>query len=292
MITPQKKANKLAKNIGLTTPLYLKREDLHPLLSHKGRSLPYMIEIYIAQGHASFVVSSSGNAALAAGLFIKKYNQKNKDKLMLKIFVGENIDNKKLRLLKKLQDKNISITKTKNPKQNAFQMNKNKTAKLLRQSTDDLALVGYKSLARELSQIKNISAIFIPTSSGTTAQGLYEAFQKLKITPQIHIVQTTACHPLAEEFSKTKNISQKSLANAIVDKVAHRKEKIIAEIKNSHGFGWIADNKQIEETIKITQQAEKIKLSPNSALSIVGLRQAIKNNWNFTGPIVCLVTGA
>ncbi|MFA6547477.1 MAG: PLP-dependent lyase/thiolase [Candidatus Magasanikbacteria bacterium] len=312
MITPQTKPQKLAKTLGLAVPLYFKREDLHPLGSHKGRSLPIMIDTYVKQGQVNFVISSSGNAALATGLYIKKYNQKHKNKLSLQIFVGEKIDKNKLGLLKKVMSKNITITQTKNPKQSAFQMDKSGQAKILRQSTDDLALLGYEQLALELSKIKNLSAVFIPTSSGTTAQGLYNGFKKLKLTPQIHIVQTTACHPITDALSLSSSclsssrmrgsinnsqipafagMTKISLAGAIVDNVAHRKEMVVADIKSSRGFGWVADDTQIKDIIKLVYKTEKIKLSSNSALSIVGLQQATKQNWKFTGPIVCLITG-
>lgn len=293
MITPQTKHQKLAKLLGLEVPIYFKREDLHPLGSHKGRSLPLMVDTYVKQGHSNFVISSSGNAALAVGLYIKKYNQKHKNKLSLQIFVGEKIDSFKLKTLKKVLSKNITILQTKNPKQMAFQLDKSGQAKILRQSTDDNALLGYDQLAQELSKIKNLSAVFIPTSSGTTAQGLFNGFKKLKINPQIHIVQTTACHPMAINFSPIghEKTSTESIAGAIVDIIAHRKETVVTDIKKSRGFGWIADNYQIENAIKLVSKIEKIKLSPNSALSIAGLEEALKEKWKFDGPVVCLITG-
>src|SRR3989339_688976 len=190
MITPQTKHQKLAKILGLEVPLYFKREDLHPLESHKGRSIPLMVDTYVKQGYSNFVISSSGNAALAAGLYIKKYNQKHKNKLSLQIFVGEKIDSFKLKTLKKVLSKNITITQTKNPKQTSFQIDKSGEAKILRQSTDDIALLGYNQLAKELRY-----------------------------------------------------------------------------------------------------KTEKIQLSQNGALSIVGLQQAIKLNWKFDGSVICLITG-
>ncbi len=307
MITPQTKHQKLAKTLGLEAPLYFKREDLHPLGSHKGRSIPLMVDFYVKQGLANFVISSSGNAALAAGLYIKKFNRTHKNKLTLQIFVGEKIDKAKEKILTKILSKNIFLIKIKNPKQSAFQIDKSGKAKILRQSIDDTALTGYEQLALELNKIKNLSAIFIPTSSGTTAQGLHAAFKKLKLNPQIHIVQTSAVHPITEKFllsfpqkresvDTTKipafaGMTKTSLAGAIVDNIAHRKEMVTADITNSHGFGWIADDQQIKNTIKLVEETEKIKLSPNSALAIVGLQQAIKQNWKFDGSVVCLITG-
>ena len=145
MLTPQPPATKLASAIGLTVPLYLKREDLNPYGSHKGRSIPMMIETYARQGARDFVVSSSGNAALAAAEWVSQ-----RPELSLSIFVGENIqEDKELRIMNyELRFKNIKVEQISNPKQAAFQMDKAGKAKNLRQSTDDLALTGYEELAR------------------------------------------------------------------------------------------------------------------------------------------------
>lgn len=294
MITPQTQAKQLARALGLTTGLYLKREDLHPHGSHKGRSIPLMIEKYLQLGNNNFCISSSGNAAISAAITINKYNVKHKKaKLGLKIFVGKSINTNKLNVLKKLLNKEVVLEKSANPKQSAFQIDKNGLAKNLRQSTDDAALIGYTELAKELSKIKDLSAVFVPTSSGTTAQGLYEEFKKLKLSPQIHIVQTQSCHPIADAFNNhiTKTPTSPSIAGAIVDKVAHRKEKVVAAIKTSNGNGWICNNKEIKTAINLLKKTEKIKASPNSALAVAGLEQAIKNNWGFSGPVVCILTG-
>jgi len=96
MKTPLINAENLAKQLGLPA-LYFKREDLHPYGSHKGRSIPKMIEKYTTEGICDFVISSSGNAALAAALFIKEHNEKNPtNKLNLKIYIGYRIDKEKL----------------------------------------------------------------------------------------------------------------------------------------------------------------------------------------------------
>lgn len=288
MLTPQPQAKKLAKALGLNTPLYLKREDLHPQGSHKGRSIPIMIDKYIKSGWADFCISSSGNAAISAAITVNEYNAKHKkNQLGLMVFVGKNIDSSKLKIIKRLLNKKVLLKKTDNPKQLAFQMEKTGSAKNLRQSTDDTALIGYASLAKELAKIKNLNAVFIPTSSGTTAQALHEEFQKLKLSPQIHIVQTPACHPMV----KSPIPMSPSLATAIVDNVGFRKETVKKGMLDSGGSGWIATNKEILEASALIKKTENIAVSPNSALSIAGLELAIKNKWDFKGPIVCLLTG-
>lgn len=288
MITPNQSAPKLAKKLGLNAELILKREDLHPYGSHKGRSMPFIIQEYIKKGIKNFVISSSGNAALAAAETVKDYNSEDPDKkISLKIFIGENIDSEKF---KKIQNyskfENIFIEQTKRPKQSAFLANKEKGLTLLRQSTDDLALKGYQELADELGEV---SAVFIPTSSGTTAQGLYEGFKKNNLTPQIHIAQTTECHPFAESDKKIK--AEKSLALAIVDTVGHRRQEIKNVLKNSRGRGYIITNKEIKKAMKLIKKTENLEISPNSALSIAALRQAIKDKTDLGKKVVCLITG-
>ncbi len=295
-LTPQIEAKKLASAFATHAKIYLKREDLHPYGSHKGRSIPHMIETYLQNGVTHFCISSSGNAALAAALYIKEYNTKHKNnKLNLTIFLGKNINKQKLDILKKISEDTIRIEKTDNPKQSAFKMDKASLAKNLRQSTDDIALIGYSDLAQELATIKNLQAIFIPTSSGTTAEGLYKNFTKMGLKPQIHIVQTTSCHPVAQAFSpsttNSQNTAEVSLAGAIVDKVVFRKENVIRAVKKSKGNVWVCTNTEIKQAIKITKKTEHIDISANSALSVAGLSQAIKNNWQFTGVVVCLITG-
>jgi len=282
-MTPQQSYPKLAQAIGIKE-LILKREDLHPFGSHKGRSIPKMIEEYVKQGHTNFVISSSGNAALAAIYSINDLKD-----ISLKVFVGKNIDEEKLQTLVssiKYQASSISIKQVENPKQQAFlEAKNNKNVINLRQSTDDLALIGYKSLVDELEKIKNLQAIFVPASSGTTAQALAD------LNAQIHIVQTTACNPIAQEFDNNYDKSANSIAGAIVDKVAIRKEKVIETIKKSQGFGWVVNDEEIQNAINLVKETADIDISENSALSIAGLQKAVKNSWKWNGPVVCLITG-
>lgn len=306
MITPQNVEPRLAEALGLSAQLYLKREDLHPYGSHKGRSIPLMIEKYVKAGRRDFVISSSGNAALAAAYCVQNYNCHSgpgagiqSPPLKLKIFVGEKIDGGKMKMLADLADKNIEFRQVKNPRQSAFAADKAGHGQLLRQSSDGSALNGYDGLARELAKIKNLSAVFIPTSSGTTAQALHHSFRDLGVNPQIHIVQTSVCHPIAAAVENNKRLplpetehkDETSLAGAIVDKIARRKEKVLRAIKNSHGNGWIANNAEIAQAMKQVKKYCDFDVSANSALSVAGLAQALASGWEFDGPVACLITG-
>ena len=274
--------------------VFLKREDQHKYGSHKGRSIPPMVKKYFKEeGITNYVISSSGNAALAAIHAIQVHNRNNPSKLKLTVFVGLNIDGSKLKmLLAIIEDPNVKLEQVERPKQAAFQIDKEGTAKLLRQSTDNNALAGYFELAQELDKIPNLQAIFIPTSSGTTAQGLGEAFQTefVEQNPQIHIVQTTSCHPIAETFDNDFTEAE-SVAGAIVDKVAHRKEEVLKNIEGSKGSAWIVSNEEIANAQEIAKNGCHLAMSANSALSIAGLKKAAEHGFKFDGNVVCLITG-
>ncbi len=294
MKTPQQSHTSLAQALGVQE-VWLKREDMHPYGSQKGRSIPLMIQTYFKhQGLTRFVISSSGNAALAGALTVKKHNQNNPHaKISLQIFVGQHIDVTKLKKLQTVikDEEYIALEQHTNPKQQAFQLDKQGQAKFLRQSTDDLALEGYTELAQELSKIPNLQAIFIPTSSGTTAQGLAQAFSSLNQKPQIHIVQTETCHPLAEQFDTPRGMEKTSLAGAIVDNIAHRKQQVQELIQQSGGYGWIVNNQEIQQAKTITMEKTNIDISFNSALSVAGVRKAVEKGWKWNGAVVCLITG-
>lgn len=292
MKTIQMPYSDLAEALGVPD-LYLKREDEHKYGSHKGRSIPLMIKTYHKEGITHFTISSSGNAALAAILAAESRIKNNPESpIFLKVFVGENIEPKKLRKLERAitEKNNITIEQTENPKQRAFLLEKEGQAKNLRQSTDDLALEGYFELGEELAKIPNLCAVFVPTSSGTTAQALGQYFVENNHPIGVHIVQSTSCHPMAQDFDTPPN-NGTSVAKAIVDRVAHRHDAVIEAVKNSNGSGWIPDNPEIREMKKLVQEKTGIHISLNSALSLAGLKKAVDSGFVFPGPVACLVCG-
>lgn len=293
MQTPQELKAELGKSLGLPdeTSLYFKREDLHPYGSHKGRSIPLMIDERIKAGGTHFAISSSGNAALAAGLHVQKINEsrKDNDKIMLEILVGKNINSAKLERLEKLKDSNILISSQDRPLQALFMKTQDPSVQSLRQSNDPLALVGYGSLAEELEKIPDLNAIFIGTSSGTTGQALAEYFKDKKV--EINIVQTSSCHPMTDAFLQYEGNNDKSIADAIVDTVALRKDILIPLIKKSGGNGWVASNEEIVAAQDIVKKNTSLAISANSALSVAGLMQAIYTGKKWSGAVVCLITG-
>lgn len=291
-MTPLEQYPKLAEKIG-TSNLYFKREDLHKYGSHKGRSIPFMIDFYYKKGDRKFAISSSGNAALAGAKYVAEFNATNNDKIYLDIFVGHNVNESKLKKLKTLEQENSSNLRVliKERPLQALNQAIEEGYRSLRQSTDDVALSGYVSLANELTEDPGLGAVFIGTSSGTTAQALAQYFIDNKINTQVHIVQTSSCHPIVDQFENYDGPQEKSLADAIVAQTTERMPKLVDLINKTSGYAWTATNDKIEMARELVLTNTNVTISNNSALSIVGVMQAVYRDWKIDGEIVCLICG-
>ncbi|HEU0081153.1 MAG TPA: PLP-dependent lyase/thiolase [Candidatus Paceibacterota bacterium] len=296
MVTPQTESPEIARELGVGA-LYLKREDLHPLGSHKGRSIPVMIDLKVAKGATDFAISSSGNAALAAARHIKARNAAG-SKLSLLILVGRNIEAGKLKRLQEeaVGEPRIRIEAEARPLQALFNLIKNDGKTSLRQSNDPDALVGYRTLAAEIAATPNLEAVFIGTSSGTTAEALADYFVEHagrtgEPFPQVHVVQTAGVSPIAKAFAQEESEPEASLADAIVDKVAHRALSVENAVRKTAGHGWIASNADIRRAIELLRDKAGIEATPNGALSLAGLIKARASGRRFAGSVVCVVTG-
>lgn len=272
MITPHEEYANLAAEIGVPR-LFFKREDLHPLKSHKGRSIPVMMDHYMQKGIFHFAISSSGNAAIAAAMYAKEKNAE------LDIYVGKKINTKKLYTLQDLCGGNIRLHQVERPLQALTQSG----IAPLRQSNDDVALHGYAPLANELLTIPGLQAVFVPTSSGTLAQALATELRSVKV----YVVQTTSCHPIADAIGAMSDQTEESTADAIVDKIALRKEKIKALVADA----YIATNENIQTAQALVKRHTDLSLSPNGVLSVAGLMEAIYTGEKLEGTIACIITG-
>ncbi len=301
MKSPQLPAPRLAAALGLTSEVWLKREDLHKSGSHKGRSIPHMIKEYTRAGKRRFVISSSGNAARSAMQDVASHNKNPQaEPLELVVLVGEHIDTGKWDILKKCAETTSGITLIQhtNPRQEAQRLSQ-KGYQLLRQSTDDTALFGYGELALELHRIPGLSAVFIPTSSGTLAEGIYQGFiqENTSPLPEFHIVQTVSCHPLATAWfaNKKQKLSELpaeiSLASAITDNIGQRQKQIINLLTATRGAAWIITNEQIQKAQHLVLESEGVEISATSALSVAALQAALASGWKPQGAVACLITG-
>lgn len=230
---------------GSNAEVYAKMENENPTGTHKDRSMGPWIDHYAQQGKKKFVLSSSGNSAFAAARHCDEMG------LELSIFMHPSDRGEKLAKIKKY--KNVSVELTKTPKKDALHFAKKHNVPLLRASTDDHALEGYKKIAFELiEQLSKIDNIFVPTSSGATLEGIYLGFkEKTRRAPALYAVQTSRVHPISDYFDKDFKPEGVSYAHAIVDNIAHRKKRIVRIAQETGGGGFVIQNKEIEEAKKI-----------------------------------------
>jgi len=278
----------------------LKREDQNPNGSFKDRSLAFQISNYFQKGEKSLVISSSGNAAISAVSYAKMAG------INMHVFVSNEVSEdkiKRLELVSKHGDVNndddiepkVTVHKSERAKSDGMKFALANNLTNLRGSTDDSAIEGFKSLGYEIGKVTDIvDSVFIPCSSGTSTLGVYRGLEELGDEligqfPKIHVVQTTKVNPIAREFDRNFEESEKSLADAIVDNVAHRKDEVVELVKKSQGSGWVISDIEILEAKELLE-AEKIFISNTAALSVAGIIKAVRSNSNINSPLA-LISG-
>ncbi len=269
-----------------TTPLvkldnfYLKREDQNITGSAKDRAIPFQITNLKKQGFKQAVISSTGNAAISAAHFCQQNN------IELTIFLSPTISQQKLSLLKKYNHEIIFSPK---PISDAIKFSKTNNAYLLRQSTDPSALTGYSQIAEDLiSQLPQISSIFIPIGSGTTLLGIA---QKLPKNVKIFGAQSSANPTISKFFDQEFSPENRLITDALSVKFLPNKSKIIEAIKRHQGFSFILQNRDIVDADALLQ-SKNISTSLEGSLSFAGFKKAIKNNYPIGDYPVILLTGA
>ncbi|MBP9759023.1 pyridoxal-phosphate dependent enzyme [Candidatus Dojkabacteria bacterium] len=287
-VTLNEGGTELEKVLINSKTVFFKHEENNPNLSFKDRSMAYWISKYNELGKREFVISSSGNAAVSAISYCKLINAK------LKVFVSKEIPKYKFEnILKASESRNsIEITKSQKPKSDAIKYSKLNNCINLRGSEADFAIEGFKTLGYELyEQNKDIDAVFVCCSSGTSTIGLAQGYNKIAgHIPQIHIVQTTKICPIASQFDKNYEKAINSIANAVSDKIAKRKENVLDIVKSSNGFGWVVSDQEIIEAKK-----ELVKLGIkvegyNAYVSYAGYKKSVKQRGIYKNP-VCIISG-
>jgi len=288
----------LKKFIFNSKEFYIKNEFENPSGSFKDRSMAYVLSYYLSKNINKFAFSSSGNFAISfltytknidveANIFILKNISKEKLKRILNVINKKNYNSEL-----NLKYKNINIDFVEKPKFELFKFLKNNPSfQNLLGSRNEFSIEGYKTIGLELqNQLPETDAIFIPTSSGTGAIGIYNSYVHQKKIPQFHLIQSTKIHPLSKLFDKNFSKSDKCLATAISDRVCLKKEKLIELINISKGFAWtISNDELIKAKIELKAIDKNIKFSYDSLLAFAGFIKAVEK-FKFNKPVL-LFTG-
>jgi threonine dehydratase len=260
---------------------YLKREDQNITGSAKDRAIPFQIANLKKQGFTKAVISSTGNAAISAAHFCQQ-----EKKIDLTIFLSSNISPTKLSILKKFDNEIIFSQK---PISEAIKFAKNQNAYFLRQSTDPSALIGYSQITEDLiKQLPQITSIFIPIGSGTTLLGIAK---KLPKNVKIFGAQSSANPTISKFFDSKFSPENRLITDALSVKFLPNKNKIINTIKNSKGFSFTIQNREIVDADNFLH-SKNIITSLEGALSFAAYQKAIKNNYQVGDYPVILLTGA
>lgn len=255
-----------------------KLEYTNPTGSIKDRGMAYQISYISSKGVKEAVISSSGNAAIAAGNYCMLCGIK------LTAFVNPHIHSKKFDALKKLP---ITVIQSQRPKSDAVKYAQAKNVYNLRQSIDLLGKTGYMTLGFEIADINGIDGVFIPVSSGTTLCGIHDGITKKRKNIPLHAVQTTSIHPVADQFDTDFVPESKSIADALVARFTPRQKEVIAAIKKTGGFGWVVSN---DEVLRAHHWLEDHNLhcSYEGAVGLAGFWKAKKRGHDFKNPLVVL----
>ncbi len=158
-----------------TNTLWIKREDLHPIGSHKGRSIAYQLSVLRSIQAQKLVLSSSGNAAIA----LMKLNQF----FQAFVFVSPQIDPAREAELVASEQTYTRCIGTPFPRNFAqYLVNKHSYVDMRPSQSDD-AIIGLRTLGLELAEqlpdLDDSYSIYIVTTSGANTLGIYEAFNLL-----------------------------------------------------------------------------------------------------------------
>lgn len=262
--------------------LTIKDENKNINGSFKDRGLTYQIVKNIQNGNDKFALSSSGNSAISACYISRNYN------VTLELFLSKNINKNKSEKINQYASELIKINYEEKPRSDLIKFLATNTDFInLRGSTDEIAPLGFKSIAYEITkQVEKYDAIFIPCSSGTSSLGIHMGFRELGIQLPIHVCQTEKVNAIAKNFDNDFNKSESSLADAITDKVAHRKLELIEIIKNTGGYGWVISNERLEEDIIFINNLLKTNYSYNSMLAFSGWKKSVEKGFNYKNPIL------
>ena len=169
----------------------VKREDRSSTGSHKFRSLAFQLSCLLEENVNKAVLSSSGNAAIAASKLLPENAN-----LKLFVFLSKKTPLEKLAAIK--FTKNLISIFSSRPLRLAKYAIKHFNLKDLRPSKDPNAVIGFRSLGFEIfEQAPNIKNIFSFATSGASIRGIAEAYKFLlkskiiKRMPRIFAVSST-----------------------------------------------------------------------------------------------------
>jgi len=185
--------------------LYFKREDENELGSLKDRSLAYQVSLAKQNGKKELVISTSGNAGIAAAAYCQKAG------IGLYIFISPETEKAKIA---EMQKYNSVIIESKRAIRLANYLSAKYKIENLKPSVSDSSIEGFKSITFEIFEnLGEVDAIFTFTTSGSSFIGIGRACkyllesEEIKKMPRLYAVQGGEICSVAKEFENTIKLS-------------------------------------------------------------------------------------
>ena len=273
--------------------LYFKREDENECGSLKDRSLAYQVSLAKQNKKKELVISTSGNAGIAAAAYCQKGGIK------LYIFISPKTEKAKIA---EMQKYNPIIIKSKRAIRLANYLSAKHKIENLRPSVNNSSVEGFKSIAFEIFEnLGEVDAIFTFVTSGSSFVGMGRAYRyllknkEIKKMPKLYAVQSGDIFSVAEEFNNMKTFQSESdirecrlQIGMFGIKNTRRKKEILELIKLSGGSGIYVNDGEVQDAKNILEE-NNIYTSPEGCASFAGVMKVDKEN-KFN-KAVCILSG-
>ena len=218
--------------------LWVKREDLNPTGSHKDRGARAQIEACLARGQRVAVISSSGNAALAAATYGRAGG------VQVVALLSPMTEPARAAAIRAA---GARVVVTSRPTNYTIRLSRVCGWPDLRPSHSPEALAGFRTLGQELAaELAEDVALFGYASSGTTFQAIAEVMLDANRRVPLNPVQAGLVNGLSRHFDRPGD-GKRSIVGDLGVKNSSRADRVVELVRGSGGEAWWVDDDAIEE---------------------------------------------
>jgi threonine synthase len=226
----------LARWAGLAE-LWVKREDTNPTGSHKDRGAVVQVAACVAEGWRVAVISSSGNAALAAATYGRNAG------VAVVALLSPRSEPGRVALLRASGARVLVTTK---PINYGLRLSRVCRWPDLRPSQSAEAVRGFRTLGEELAtELLPGTAVFGYASSGATYAALGQVFAERGSRLPLHPVQAGLVNGISREFGRPGD-GRRSVVGDLGVKVSDRAATVAQMVRDSGGQAWWVDDNAVK----------------------------------------------
>ena len=245
---------------------WLKREDLNPTGSHKDRGAVEQVRGCLERGERVAVISSSGNAALAAG------TEGAARGVQVIALLSPQTEPAKTMAIAAAGARVVVTTK---PINYTIRLSRVCGWPDLRPSQSADALRGFRTLGDELAaELEDGVGVVGYASSGTTYEAVADALAAAGRRLPLHPVQAGLVNGLSREFGRPGD-GRRSLVGDLGVKHTARGERVVAQVRESGGQAWWVDDGATREAGAALSGAG-FAVAPECWAALAGLRTAAR----------------